>query len=245
MDGSIEAVTSGIEAMSDRYRSIAHNLANANTAGFKRQLGSLIQLAPIAGQQVVEPGEIVTGQISGLNSIDFTQGVLVKTGRALDCALDGKGFFVIETPEGPLYTRHGIFQVNARGQLVDSSGRPVSGNSGPIILPSNAGPDNVQISSEGLVSAGGQAVGQLQVVEFDKPGDLTLVGATCFRAPSGVNPVAATATAVRQGSHEASNVSVVEELVNMIMVSRLYQANMKSVQVQDDRMASLLRAVMG
>ena len=84
MDGSIEAVTSGIEAMTERYRSITHNLANANTAGFKRQLGSLIQLAPIAGQQVVEPGEIVTGQISGLNSIDFTQGVLVKTGRTLD-----------------------------------------------------------------------------------------------------------------------------------------------------------------
>ncbi len=244
MDGSIEAVTSGIEAMTDRYGVIAHNLANANTAGFKRQMGLLSQVAPVAGQ-VVGSDEISTSQISGRNFIDFTQGVPVKTGRALDCALDGKGFFVIETPEGPLYTRHGIFQVNARSQLVDSRGRTVSGNAGPIILPSDAGPGSVQISSDGWVSAGGQTVGQLQIVEFDKPGDLTPVGATCFRAPLDVSPVAATATTVQQGFHEASNVSVVEELVNLIMVSRLYQANMKIVQVQDDRMASLLQAVMG
>lgn len=242
MDGSIEAVTSGISAMSDRYRSITHNLANANTPGFKRQVSSLMQLAPV--EQSVAPGELASGPITGRNSIDFTQGVSVNTGRALDCALEGKGFFVIETPEGPLYTRHGVFQLNTSGQLVDSSGRLVSGSSGPITIPPDAGPGDIQISGDGLISAGGQSVGQLQIVEFDNPGDLTPMGMSCFQAPEGVSSTAATATTVQQGSHEASNVSVVEELVNLMMVSRLYQANMKSVQVQDDRMASLLRAVM-
>ena len=82
-------------------------------------------------------------------------------------------------------------------------------------------------------------------MEFDDPGDLTPVGTACFRAPATISPKPATATTVRQGFQEASNVSVVEELVNLIAVTRLYQANMKSMKVQDDRQGSLLRVAMG
>ncbi len=243
MDSSIEAVTSAMSAMTKRYRVITHNLANANTAGFKRRVSALVQGAS-GGGQVTGPGAAMGGKITDRSSIDFTQGTLARTGRALDLGLQGKGFFVIETPDGPLYTRHGIFQVSAERRLVDSVGRTVSGQGGPITIPAGSSASSVQISSDGQVSGGGQVIGQLQIVEFEQPGRLTSAGLACFRAPANVRPGPAATTTVHQGVQEASNVNVVGELVNLITVTRLYQANMRSIKVQDDRLESILRVAM-
>jgi flagellar basal body rod protein FlgG len=227
-------------AMTKRYRVITHNLANANTAGFKRRVSTFVQ----GGGQATGPGGAMAGKITDRGSIDFTQGALARTGRALDLGLQGKGFFVIETPDGPLYTRHGIFQVSAERRLVDSVGRTVSGQGGPITIPAGSSASGVQISSDGQISGRGLVIGQLKIVEFEQPGRLTSAGLACFRAPANVRPRAATATTVHQGVQESSNVSVVGELISLITVTRLYQANMRSIKVQDDRMASILRVAM-
>jgi flagellar basal-body rod protein FlgG len=120
----------------------------------------------------------------------------------------------------------------------------VSGQGGPITIPTGSSGSSVQVSSDGKISGGGQIIGQLQIVEFERVDRLTSAGLACFRAPANVRPGPATATTVHQGVQEASNVSVVGELVNLITVTRLYQASMRTIKVQDDRMESILRVAM-
>ena len=246
MSGSIQAISSSLETLNEQYRTITHNLANASTAGFKRQIGSTMQ--SLAGQLLgaSESTGPSVEEVTGTVSIDFTPGAMVRTGRPLDLALQGKkGFFVIDTPEGPLYTRNGVFQVNAQRQLVDSAGRTVSGEGGPIVIPSSVAVGGVSVATDGSVSAAGQSIGQFKLVEFDEPTQLIQVGSNCFRAPQTLAPVSATEATVHQGFQEASNVRVVEELVDLIAVTRLYEANLKSISAQDERMRNILNVAMG
>ena len=144
-----------------------------------------------------------------------------------------------------LYTRNGVFQVNAQRQLVDSAGRAVSGEGGPVVIPSSVGVGGVNVATDGSVSAAGQSIGQLKLVEFDEPTQLIPVGDNSFSAPQGLAPLAATEATVHQGFQEASNVRVVEELVDLIAVTRLYEANLKSISAQDERMRNILNVAMG
>jgi flagellar basal body rod protein FlgG len=236
MDSSIQAAAWSLETLGQRYRAIAHNLANASTVGFKRQVRSAV---------AAEGADAPDGQIVGRASIDFTQGAAVQTHRPLDLALQGDGLFVLETPDGPLYTRDGVFHVNAEGQLVDTGGRLLGGEGGPIVLPPGVSAAAVQISAAGEVSAAGQRLGTIRVVAFDDPGRLEPVGDACFRAPPDLQPKDAEDASVHQGYQEASNVRVVEELVDLIMVTRLYEANLRSIQGHDDQKKDLLRVAMG
>jgi len=191
-------------------------------------------------------GASSAGKIEDNVSVDFEQGRLVHTGRPLDFALEGKNsFFVVETPQGPLYTRNGVFRINAQGQLVDAAGRMVSGQSGPIVIPPDVGASGVNVSGEGRISGRGQVIGTIKVVEFDEPAKLTPVGGVAFKAPSGTSPKPAVNPAVCQRFQEASNVVPVEELVDLITLSRLYEANFKTIGSQDDRMKSIIQVAMG
>jgi len=236
MSGSIELTAKSLEVLARRYRTITHNMANANTVGFKRQIMS---------QSMVSQGDGTAETIAERTAIDFSQGRVVHTGRPLDVALNGKGFLVVETIEGEVYTRDGVLRTNAQSQLVDAGGRTVSGESGPIVIPPTAGTHQVQISSAGTVSVGAQTIGKLRIVEFDDPNLLVPIGANSFKAPDGVASKPAETTTVHQGFQEASNVNVVEELVDLITVTRLYEANIKSVTVQDEKMKNLLQVAMG
>ena len=239
MDSPAQAVAASMSSLTERYRTITHNMANASTVGFKRQFKVMMQGAANASGASSAEGA------AAHPTIDFTQGSMVRTGRALDMSLHGKGFFVLETPEGPLYTRDGVFLTNAQSQLVDSAGRTVSGDSGPIVLPPDSSPDQVQVSADGQVTAGGQLVGKLRIVEFEDRSALQPAGAACFTAPDQAAPTPAVATSVQQGFQEASNVTVVEELVDLITVTRMYEANLKGIQGQSDRTDSLLKVAMG
>ena len=237
MGTSIEATGSSIEALTQQYRVITHNLANANTAGFKRQIGSMSQSTD---------GTSAAGEIEDNVSVDFGPGRLVHTGRPMDFALDGdKGFFVLETPEGPLYTRNGVFRANAQGQMVDAAGRMVSGEGGPLVIPSSVGVNGINVAKDGSVSGSGQRIGKIKVVEFDDPTKLIPAGGVSFTAPEGVSPKPATNTAVYQRFQEGSNVVAVEELVDLITLSRLYEANFKAIGSQDDQMKSIIQVAMG
>ncbi|MBN1505470.1 MAG: flagellar hook basal-body protein [Sedimentisphaerales bacterium] len=235
-------VSASLDALTREFDIVAHNLANANTAGYKRRCNAFTKAleGQTGGQEDSGAGEKTQ------TALDFSQGSLVQTDRTLDFALYGKGFFVIETPDGPLYTRHGVFQTNPNGQVVDISGRVVAGVAGPISLPADIDPLQINVSTDGRISAAGAGIGQFRVVEFPETEDqLISVGNTCLRAPKGVQPVEATSPVVKQGYQEASNVKVVDELVNMITVSRLYEANMRLVNVNKDATNSMVNVAMG
>jgi len=235
-------VSASLDALTKEFDIVAHNLANASTAGYKRRCNAFTK----ALDEQTGPQGDGSGQEESPTAFDFSQGGLVQTDRTLDFALYGKGFFVIETPDGPLYTRHGVFQANPNGQIVDLSGRVVAGVSGPISLPSDVDPGDINVTGDGRISARGAAIGQFRVVEFpDYEARLTPAGNTCFRAPKELEPVEAMKPVVKQGYQEASNVKLVDELVNMITVSRLYEANMRLVTVKKDTTNSMINVAMG
>jgi flagellar basal-body rod protein FlgF len=244
MSGAIDVVQPSLAAISTQYEATAHNLANANTTGYKRLVVALAAAPAAPGLEgLPTPGGVAV--VIEKTAVDFSQGNLIRTERPLDMALTGKGFFVLETPDGPLYTRNGTFQTNAQGQLVDSAGRTVAGEGGPIIIPLKGAARSLSVSSDGRISAGGVQIGKLRLVEFDDPQVLVPVGQSAFRAPAGVTPPAAAKTTVQQGFQESSNVSAVDELVNLITATRLYEANLKSVQMTAEGTKSLLGVALG
>jgi flagellar basal-body rod protein FlgF len=237
-----DQVSTSIDALTKEFEIIAHNLANASTVGFKRRCNAFSKSIEAKDTGTYSPGTI------DLNSVfDFSQGNIVETGRPLDFALHGKGFFTIETPEGPLYTRNGTFQTNLNNQIVDSLGRIVAGQAGPITIPNNVGISQLNVSSDGTISAGEIAIGKFRLVNFnDNENKLVPTGDSCYRMPDeNSQPVAAEQAVVTQGYQEASNVQIIDELVDMIMVSRLYEANMKSLTAANENSSSLLNVAIG
>jgi len=244
MAETVEQISSSIDALMQEFYSITHNLANVSTVGYKRRCNAFTRVldAQMPADESYSPGSI------DLNSVfDFSQGGMVQTDRPLDFALYGKGFFVIETAEGPLYTRNGIFFTNQNSQIVDSEGRIAAGQAGPITIPNNVGLSQITVSSDGTLTANGTAIGRFRIVDFnDDRNKLIPVGTNCFRMPDeDVSPQQVENVVVKQGYQEASNVEIVEELVDMIMVSRLYEANMKLISAEKQASNSLMGVALG
>ena len=240
----IDQISPSIDALMQEFYIITHNLANVSTTGYKRRCNAFSRSleAQGAGEETYSPGEI------DLNSVfDFSQGGITVTGRPLDFSLYGKGFFVIETPEGPLYTRNGMFHRNQNGQIVNFEGNTVAGEAGPITIPAGVGLSQLNVSSDGNISAGETTIGKFKFVDFkDDENKLVPAGASCFRMPDeDVVPAAAENIVVKQGYQERSNVKLVDELVDMIMVSRLYEANMKFVSAEQQAFSSIIGVAMG
>jgi len=215
-----------------------------STVGYKRRCNAFSRSLEAQGSdwETYSPGIIELD-----SAFDFSQGSITQTGRTLDLAVYGKGLFVIETPEGPLYTRNGMFRTNPNGQIVDSEGRTVAGEAGPIMIPAGVGLSELSVASDGSISAGGTAIGRFSIVDFGADEDkLVPAGANRYRMPEeGIVPVAAEQIVVKQGYLESSNVKMVDELVDMIMVSRLYEANMKVVSSQSQTSSSIMSVAMG
>ena len=241
MSELVEQIGSTVDALTQEFNIIAHNLANVSTAGYKRKCNTFSK--SLIAQ---EAGTEASSEVNLDTTFDFSQGQSVQTGRFLDFALCGKGFFVIETLEGPLYTRNGIFHLGQNGQIVDSAGRIVAGQAGPITIPADVSLSQISVSSDGSINAGGTAIGKFRLVDFkDKEDQLIAVGFNCFQISEGIIPQPAEGLIVKQGFQESSNVQMVEELVDMIMVTRLYEANMKFLSVSRDTSESLLSVAMG
>jgi len=237
-------VASSINALEKEFGVITHNLANVSTVGYKRRYGTFSKM--LEQQQSGDKAES-SSEIQIKSNYDFSQGNLIQTGRNLDMALSGKGFFIIETPEGPLYTRNGAFSTNKNGQLVDNQQRVVAGQSGPITIPSTADISQLNVAVDGSISIGTTPLDKLKLVAF-KEGEENLVpvGEGCFRMTDESNkPIEAANVVVKQGYQEGSNVKMIEELVNMIMVTRLYEANMKFMSAKGDTTNSLMGVAMG
>ncbi len=241
----MEVVASNLSALTEQYRSVSQNLANSNTIGYKKQISQFQHTLNNISNQGNSPQATTMGRsLSNKIAMDFTQGSLEATDRKLDVALDGPGFFQVDTSNGPVYTRNGTFHLNQNGQLVNTIGQTIAGESGPITIPGDVSIADLSIGKDGAITAGGNMVGKLKVVEFEDNTILKPVGASAFQAPETLDPKTATETTVNQGYQEKSNVSPVEELVGLIRVSRLYEAGVKSISSHDDRLEKLMQVVM-
>jgi flagellar basal-body rod protein FlgF len=237
-------LSSGLDALTRELEIISHNLANASTAGFKRRCNAF---SKHLDAQTDSAETYTPGVIELESSFDFSQGGLNQTGSPLDFAILGRGLFVIETPDGPLYTRSGAFATDANGQLTDIMGRTVGGEGGPITVPATVSLSQLNVSADGQISAGGINLGKIRVVDFgDNEKKLVAAGDNCFIMPDkDVVAAAAEKMIVKQGYREASNVKIVDELVDMIMVTRLYEANMRYTSAQRETSSTLTNVAMG
>jgi flagellar basal-body rod protein FlgG len=252
MNRALYTAASGMNAQQANMDNIAHNLANVNTTGFKR---SHVEFEDLVYEQTKAPGtptsvseETPIGLQTGLGvrsvatARDFGQGNMRATSGPLDLAIEGDGLFQIQLPSGETgYSRSGSFHLNGEGALVTADGHQMQPS---ITIPANA--TSISISKEGIVSVAvagqnaPQQVGAIELAVFRNPAGLNALGGNLFQAttasgePSVAAPGAEGHGTIAQGYVEDSNVSVVEEMVNMILSQRAYEANSKVVKAADE-----------
>lgn len=199
----------------------ANNIANADTTGFKVE--SLMEAtklgAPAKDYGVRGPAQFVLDTGVARN---FSQGELKKTGSPLDVAITGSGFFQVSTPQGTRYTRDGAFVVDPQGRLVTAQGDAVLDDGGGEIRLDPLQPSPT-IATDGTISQGNLRVGRLGVVDFATPGVLSKSGDNLYANTSNAQPSAATKVQLHQGMLEGSNVKPIQEVANLIQISRAYE----------------------
>jgi flagellar basal-body rod protein FlgG len=247
----------GLDAQQTRISVISNNLANVNTAGFKRGRAVfedlLYQNVTQAGGATSQNTESPTGLSVGTGvrvvatEKNFTQGSALQTGNSLDVLIQGRGFFQVLQPDGNLaYSRDGSFKVDSDGRLVTANGYEIQPS---ITIPSNA--QSITIGLDGTLEATlpGQtsptSIGTLQLADFINPAGLQPKGQNLFLetaasgSPQVANPGLEGIGTLVQGSLEGSNVNVVEELVSMIETQRAYEMNSKAISTSDQMLQYL------
>jgi len=249
---ALYSAASGMRAQEINLDNIANNLANANTVGYKSRRAqfqdlmyqSLLQPGAAAGQQTVVPAglQLGLGTRPSSNEILFSQGAFSQTENPLDIVIQGRGFFQVRQPSGDLaYTRAGQFQLDKDGNIVTSNGNALEPQ---ITIPADA--QQVTIATDGTVTytlpnqIASQQAGQIQLANFQNPAGLNSLGNGMY-APTDASGDATVGTpggqegigSLLQGYVEQSNVSIVDEFVNLIQAQRGYEANSKVVSAAD------------
>ncbi|QWC97603.1 flagellar basal-body rod protein FlgG [Polynucleobacter paneuropaeus] len=247
----------GLEAQQTQMDVISNNLANVSTNGFKKSRAVfedlLYQNIRQPGAQSTQQTQLPTGlQVgTGVKPVAtekiFTQGNLQQTNNNNDLAINGSGFFQITMPDGSFaYTRDGSFQVSSTGQVVNSSGFPLSP---AITVPANA--QSLTVAADGVVSVtlpnsvAVSQIGAIQLATFINPAGLQAKGGNLYvetaasGTPTTVTPGSTGSGTISQGFVETSNVNVVEEMVNMIQTQRAYEINSKSITTSDQMLQKL------
>lgn len=226
------SAATGMRASEQLHDVIAENLANVSVPGYRGQVLTHQTFEQAMQGALESPSPEGHGSLVSQVSSDFTPGPTAHTGRTLDVAIGGDGFFEVAGPDGPLYTRNGVFYLNQQGQLVNSDGMLLQGEGGPITVPGNVSTEQIHIAQDGSLSANGAVFGKLRVVRFADPNQLERKGNTLFSAPPGVAGEPAEAS-IMQGVRELSNVSAVGEMVRMIWASRHYEAAQRAMKTLD------------
>jgi flagellar basal body rod protein FlgG len=221
MSGSAYIALSGLRGRVDALDRIADDIANIGTAGYKGQ-----REARASAERAIFGDTLQTAidTTFGGQRLDTTAGAFAMTGRELDVAIDGDGFFVIDTPGGARYTRNGHFTLNKDRELVAEDGSKVRGEGGPIKL----GEGNLRIDEDGTIWTGDEQAGKLSVVTFDRPDQLVRENGARLRA-EGQTAAPAKVASVRGGALEESNVSVAGRLAELTTVSRSFEALQKAI----------------
>jgi flagellar basal-body rod protein FlgF len=231
IDG-IELASTGLDAYANVQEVIAINLANANTVGFKKNIISFESI-------LTEIEGVETSSLQTNFGIDHSKGNLTYTGNTLNMAIDGNGFFTLETENGIRYTRNGQFQLSNTGEIVTDTGAKVLGQSGPIQIPN--GGRQIVIDSKGIVKVNGTQIGSLMITNFNDLTSLVPIGNSMFTAPlEAINVNGDVKFKVAQGYLEGSNVSVVTEMVDMITNMRSYEASNNVIKAFSDLMERLI-----
>lgn len=250
------AAVSGSLAQEKRLAILTNNLANANTVGFKAdrpvfQVEPLPEVGHVIPASATSPGSflslhVLPGRASPQTQLrtvvtDFAQGDVRPTGNPLDLALEGRGFFAVQTPEGVAYTRQGTLSLNAEGTLVTHSGLPVLGTNGPIRITGGT----PVINSTGQIVVKNTVAGQLQIVDFPQPYALTKQGDVLFRPVEPTTPLPASAAVIRQGAIELANAQPVRLLVSVLESSRAYEAYQKVIQAFNETAGRAVNDIAG
>jgi|TARA_B100000787_G_scaffold94537_1_gene69790 flagellar basal-body rod protein FlgG len=251
MDSSLWVAKTGLDAQQRRMSVVANNLANVNTTGFKRDRAVfedlLYQTISQPGAQVDQNSNSPTGLLVGTGTRVVatekihSQGNMIQTDNALDVAIDGDGFLQTLRADGSIgYTRDGSFKLNNIGQLVTANGNLLQP---AITIPNNS--RSITIGKDGTVSVqtasqpAAQIVGNIQIASFINPAGLQAMGGNNYKETSAsgaaqvMTPTQNGAGSLVQGALEASNVNVVESMVNMIETQRAYEVNSKAIAAAD------------
>ncbi len=214
-------------ALQNQMDIIANNIANSSTAGYQGQnsMFAAVLAEATTGDQVAFVQD--QGVLRNVES-----GPLSSTRNPLDIAIKGEGYFVIETEEGPRYTRNGAFRIDADGQLVNVDGEPILAE-GDLPIVFAPGETEIQVSRDGTVSTENGTIGRLRLVTFANEQDMSKIGATLYETDQ--EPLEAPDSEFVQGMLEGSNVQAVVELTRMIGVMRSYQGAAKLIESEDDR----------
>ena len=261
----IYSALSGAMAQSQRLDSIANNMANVNTPGFKRdeqvfreyltanEKPPALQNVPRIPASVESFYDMQGADVSYVDAIgtytDHSQGSLQSTGNPLDVAIDGEGFFEVATPQGVKLTRYGGFRIDPNGQLVTKEGFSVLASGEPMqdpdarVIRSNGG--LVNITDSGDVYEGPNLLGRLAMVKADNKDALQKVGGSYY-APKAQMPIEITnlpQTSLKTGFIESSNVNIVKEMTDMISATRSFETNQKAIQAYDQIADKLVNQV--
>lgn len=214
---------------------IAHNMANAATTGFRQQ--GLVFSEYI---EAVENGNSLSMAAARVKKTSTAQGILTQTGNPLDLAIEGTGYFQLDTPNGTRLTRAGAFNANAVGDIVSADGHRVLDVGGaPITVP--PGTQDVSVAADGTLSAGDQLLGQIAVVDPGPGADLQREAGVLFRTDADLDP--SQNGLVLQGHLEGSNVDAISQLTRLIEVQRAYEMGQKLLDMGDDRSKSALQTL--
>ena len=232
MNSGIYAAVSGNLAAMRRLDIISNNLANVNTAGFKKDKMTFEGLLAGATNPPAVPQASTADPILQKENIyiDYSSGPITQTGNPLDLALNDDGFFAVATPDGTAYTRQGNFRLSADGTLVTLDGYPVQGQGGSIRIQGN----RIEIDAKGLIVVDGTPAGTISLVDFEKPYNLTKIGSTLFVPADQQEPRQSVTTQLSQGHLEGSNVESISEMVQMIETNRYFEACSKVIKNFDD-----------
>lgn len=210
---------------------IANNLANVSTPGFKAE-------RIVFSEYLVDPSRsgAGNGKMSFVREVgmlrDTTEGALTQTGNALDLAIHGRGYFVVETPAGLRYTRQSSFQLDQDGRIVTSEGFPLLDEANrPLIVPPGSGP--IEVTPQGVVGTSAGEIGRIRLVTFTDEQAMRKIGGGLYESDE--EPVRADGTTeIRQGAIEGSNVQAILEVTNMIEIMRRYQSAQKILDTEHE-----------
>lgn len=242
MSGTIYKAASGALLMQQRLDILSNNLANVSSVGYKADRPEF----RIPDTEAATP--INTAETPTLSPysppmtfhVDFSAGAILQTSNPLDVAIQGDGFFEVQTDNGPAYTRKGNFSINEDGMLSTSDGWPVMGQGGEITIEEG----RLDINEDGEIYVDGELAGTLKIVDFDKPYELKKIGSNQF-VPINGNVVARDGEnyAVSQGYVEASNVNAIRTMTEVIETMRMFESYQRVIQAADDAMAKTVNDV--
>lgn len=240
MENSLYIGLSRQVALQEQMDIVSNNIANISTPGYRAH--NMVFLEYLSKQRNAEKaGNDSISMVHDYGHFMNTEnGPLRNTGNPLDLALEGPGFFGVQTPDGVMYSRAGNFQINGAGELVTGSGLPVAdAGGGTIAIPAEA--TEIKIARDGTISTDQGEVAQLMVVEFENPQSLEATGNGLYKTEEAGNQ--SQNTRVMQGMIEGSNVNSVFEMTRLIDVSRAYQSTQRMLQNEHDRQRSMIQTL--